>query len=215
MKYKINIHAHSIFSDGIASPYTMAIEAHRLGFTALVITDHFYGRKIPEFMSVNNMRVLKKACREAREILPVIIGLEVPFMGQEVLIFGGAAIKSILENGKPSPRELQNLRKETGCAVVLCHPGQDFEVTSPYIDGFEHYNSGSNLFENRLGDVRSFGTLEGKQRWCNSDAHQVPCMDKAYNIVDSKIENESDLIKYIKKGRQPEFFLKDKELRVL
>ena len=202
MKYKINIHAHSIFSDGTNSPYTMALKAKELGFTSLVITDHFYGRKIPEFMSVNTMRVLKKACSEAKEILPVIIGMEVPFAGQEVLVFGGAAIKSILENGKPNILEMLRLKKETGCAVVLCHPGEDFDLAAPAVDGFEHFNSGQNWFKNE----RSFGNLKILPSWCNSDAHNSADLGRAYNIVDTKIEKESELIRYIKKGKQPEFF---------
>lgn len=208
MKYKINLHAHTIFSDGINSPYVMALKAKELGFSALVITDHFYGRKVTDFMSRNSMRLLQKACREAREIIPVIIGLEVPFCGQEVLVFGGAAIKSIMENGKPNETEMERLRKETGCAVILCHPGQDFEIAAKYVDGFEEYNSGQNFSKTRAGVTRPFGPLEGKPRWCNSDAHQATCLSRGYNIVGSKIENESGLIKYIKKGSQPEFYVK-------
>jgi hypothetical protein len=32
-------------------------------------------------------------------------------------------------------------------------------------------------------------------------------LGRAYNLVDSKIKNEADLIKYIKSGKQPEFYL--------
>ncbi len=123
-------------------------------------------------------------------------------MGQEVLVFGGAAINSILENGLPTMEEILRLRKETDCAVILCHPGSDFEITEPAIDGFEHFNSGTDYFKND----RSFGILSGKQRWCNSDAHRVVDLEKAYNVVDSKIETEIDLIKYIKRGKQPIFY---------
>ena len=207
MTYKINIHSHTIFSDGINTPYKMAMKAKKLGFTSLVITDHFYGRKVPEFMSIHNMKLLKKSCREDSEILPIIIGMEVPFCGQEVLVFGGAAIKSILENGKPGKTEMARLKKETGCAVILCHPGQDFEDAAMFADGFEEYNSGVNFFKNKFGMTRQFGLLEGKQRWCNSDAHREQCLETAYNIVGSKIENEHDLIKYIKKGKQPDFYV--------
>lgn len=207
MKYKINIHAHSLFSDGRNSPLSMAIEAKRLDFTALVITDHFYGSNYPDFIGSNSMRLLKRACQEAREILPVIIGLEVPFCRQEILVFGGAAINFIIENGIPTPDELMRLKKETGCVVILCHPGNDFEEVAKYVDGFEEYNSAQNYFRNDV-EVRSFGALEGKQRWCNSDAHQSKGLSRAYNLVGSKIQTESDLIGYIKKGEQPEFIVK-------
>lgn len=206
MKYKINIHAHSIFSDGLNSPYVMALKAKELGFTALVLTDHYYGLDVPEFMSPVTMKHLKKAVTEAKEILPIIIGMEVPFMGQEVLVFGGAAIGSILRNGLPTMDEMLRLRKETGCAVILCHPGEDFEVTEPAVDGFEQYNSGQDWFKNG----RSFGDLMLKQRWCNSDAHRAIDLETAYNIVDSKIETESDLIRYIKRRKQHEFYCRSR-----
>jgi len=202
MSYKINIHAHSIFSDGKNTPFIMALKAKELGFTALVITDHYYGPEHPEFMSENSMRLLKKSCKEARKIIPVIIGLEAPFMGEEVLVFGGAAISDILENGKPTMDKLLQLKKDTGCAVVLCHPGEDFELTIPAIDGFERFNHGMDMFGSGR---RSMGSLENKPSWCNSDAHMADHLEICYNIVDTKIKNESDLIRYIKKGKQPKF----------
>jgi predicted metal-dependent phosphoesterase TrpH len=210
MKYKINIHAHTIFSDGVSSPYVMALRAKELGFTALVVTDHFYGSTCPEFMSVNSMRLLRKACREAATILPVIIGMEVVFMGQEVLVFGGAAIKSILENGKPTYEEMKRLKKETGCALILCHPGELDPDWLGIVDGFEYWNSGQNCFINRKGETRPLGKLEGKPGWCDSDAHSVDMLDWNYNLVDTKIETETDLIKYIKRGKQPEFYINDR-----
>ena len=206
-KYKINIHSHTIYSDGLNSPYVMALKAKELGFTALVITDHFYGRDLPNFMSMEKLSLLKKASREARKILPVIVGLEVPFMGQEVLVFGGAAIQEILRHGKPNMQRMLDLKSETGCAVVLCHPSSDFHFAVPAVDAYERVNGGSDLFV--CGNKkRGLGMLEGKQAWCNSDAHMVDRLDVCYNIVGSKIETETDLIKYIKKQKQPEFFIK-------
>ena len=213
--YLINIHAHSIFSDGVNSPCKMALEAKRLGFTALVITDHFYGADVPEFMSTNSMRLLKKACAECKEIIPIIIGLEVPVLGQEILVFGGAAIKQIMEHGHPrkmNEADLIKIKKETGCAMVLCHPGQDFTRAASVVDAYERFNSGQDFFRNG----RSLENLEGLQSWCNSDAHWTKCMGKAFNKVVTKIENETDLIRYIKSDKQPEHVIpaEDPDLRI-
>lgn len=208
MKYKINIHSHTIFSDGFNSPYVMALKAKELGFTALVITDHFYGRDLPDFMTLEKLKLLKKACNEVKKIIPVILGLEVPFMGQEVLVFGGSAVQNILEHGKPNMEQMLNIKKETGCAVILCHPGHDFHFAIPAIDGYERINGGSDLFI--CGDKkRSLEGLVEKPAWCNSDAHTSEKLELSYNIVDSKIETEHDLIKYIKKQKQPEFYVKN------
>ena len=203
MKYKINIHAHSIFSDGFNSPYVMALKAKELGFTALVITDHFYGLDIPEFMGKNSMRLLRKSCKEAKEVLPIIIGIEIPFMGQEVLVFGEAAISWILKNGLPTMSDMLEIKKDKDCAIILCHPGEDFEKACPAIDGYEHFNSGQDCFKRE----RDLGPLAELQGWCNSDAHTVDRLSRAHNIIDSKIETETDLIKYIKRGKQHKFYV--------
>jgi predicted metal-dependent phosphoesterase TrpH len=206
MQYRLNIHAHTIFSDGCNSVYTMALKAKEIGLSALVITDHFYGLEYPEFMTLEKYKILKKEAREAAEILPVIVGLEVVFMGQEVLVFGESAILQILTNGKPDMNTMLRLKTNTGCAIILCHPGE-FEFTVPALDGFEHFNSGHNYFPE---GKRDFGSLAKLPRWCNSDSHIKQDLETAYNIIDTEIKTELDLIKYIKSGKQPEFYIKGK-----
>ena len=204
-EYRINIHAHSYFSDGANSPYHMALKAKELGFTALVITDHYYGPGYEEYMHVNKLKFLRKACVEAKEVLPVIIGLEIPIEGNEVLIFGGEVIKRILENGLPTLSELYDYKADTNCAIILCHPAEEYTSLINVIDGYEHFNGGNNWFTNREPKG-----LEGKQVWCNSDAHMTKYLDNGYNIVDTKIQYEADLIKYIKKGKQHTYYCKNK-----
>ena len=92
MKYKINLHAHTIFSDGYNSPLRMGMTAKKLGFSALVITDH-YRNNAP--YSSYNFSLCQDACREVREIIPVILGMEIMVEGAEMLLFGGEAIKII------------------------------------------------------------------------------------------------------------------------
>jgi predicted metal-dependent phosphoesterase TrpH len=204
MKYKINIHAHSIFSDGINSPLGMALRAKELGFSALVLTDHFYGKKFPDVsMTSEKWYLFRKSVAEAKKVLPVITGIEVPMLNQEVLVFGSVAVQEILKNGKPTKEEVKIIKKTHHCALILCHPGTNLNDAAELVDGFEHYNSGCNFFKER-----NFGPLDGLPRWCNSDAHQKDCLGKAYNIVDTKIETEQDLIKYIKRGKQPEFYVR-------
>ncbi len=173
-----------------------------------MITDHYYGKGFPSYLSSSvskeSLLVLRKACQEARQILPVIIGLEVPVEGQEVLIFGGAAIKEIIKKGRPTREGLIELRRTTGCAAILCHPRDDFSELADAVDGFERYNSGVDFFQ----QGRDLGQLLGKQAWCNSDAHDVESLDIAYNIIDTKITDEADLVGYIKRGKQHELFVK-------
>lgn len=216
MEYKINIHAHTLFSDGMNTPISMAVKAKELGFSALVITDHYYGGDFNEYsLNLDKYRLLKKACKEAKNILPVIIGMEVAFYGEEVLCFGGGFIRSILECGEEAQgivnftmEQMMEWKRLSGGAVVLCHPGnnENWKKILPLLDGFEHYNSGQNWFSNR-----EFGVLSELTSWCNSDAHQIGGLDRGYNIVSNKIEKEHDLINYIKSRRQPKFHLRPRK----
>ena len=207
-KYKINLHSHTFFSDGKNSPYRMALTAKELGFTALVITDHFYTGSTSEWCSINTekMKLLKMAAEEAKEIIPVIIGIELAIEGEEVLVFGSAMVNRIMtveESGfKVTVEALRDWKKYVEAAFILCHPGneENWQKLLPILDGFEHCNKGFDWFPSR-----DFGCLEGLTRWCNSDAHEYDELSRGFNLVDSKITVESDLIRYIKREKQPEF----------
>lgn len=202
--YKINIHAHTLFSDGLNTPYKMALKAKELGFSALVLTDHYYGDKTKNSVSKISMMLLRKACVEAEDVLPVIVGLEVPLAGQEVLAFGSVAIRWILNNRLPTLTEIERLKENLGCAVILCHPGANYEKAASVADGFERYNSGQDFFR------KDRPLIDNKVSWCNSDAHCYDNLDSGYNIVDTKIETEHELINYIQSGKQPKFCVRGK-----
>ena len=211
MTYSINLHAHTFFSDGANSPLAMAMEANNLGHSALVITDHYYYGTSDRWTSLNEDRynLLRVACKEAKNIIPVIIGVELAFGGEEMLTFGSAMIQKIMAHdsiGKDLTVDLiLEWKKEYDSVFILCHPGnpENWARLTPILDGYEEYNSGQNWF----GDDRDRGALEGLVRWCNSDAHSASGLQRAWNFVDAKIENESELIRYIKRGKQPERYL--------
>lgn len=213
MKSKINIHAHSLFSDGLNSPYKMALKAKELGFSALVLTDHFYGDEFShkDQISLESLMYLKRCRSEIeRDIMPVILGVEIPLLGQEVIVFGYEAVIAILRNGLPTEESteglLYDLKFSSNCAIVLCHPKPICNKTKnicKLIDGYEHINGGFDFFKEI-----SHGILQGKQRWCNSDAHRANDLGQCYNILDTKIKNEFDLIKYIKDKSEHDFYIK-------
>ena len=209
MKYKINIHAHTFFSDGRNSPIEMARECKRLGFSALVLTDHYYGGAHPE-KEINNtiMHLYKKAIDEARTILPVIRGMEVAFMGEEFLLFGSTAIKWLLDtHSLKTVDDLKKMKDNHHCAIVLCHPMNRHDEFAHLLDGYERHNSGQDWFH----DDRPLGTLKGLQAWHNSDAHMFEGLKNGYNIIDSKITEEKDLIKYIRSGKVNEYYAQCEE----
>ena len=203
MKYKINLHAHSTFSDGSGTPTEMAIKAKELGFSCLVLTDHFYGHGVADkwrAMSIEKMPAYKEAIKEATKILPVIRGMEVPFHDEEVLVFGETAIDAIMKVGVLD--SIEELKAKHECAVILCHPlmesyneGECKHLDN--IDGFEMFNSGRDWFH-----LREMGVLSKKIGWCNSDAHTLKMMELGHNLVNECITTEQQLIKYITSGSE-------------
>ena len=88
--YRINIHSHTVFSDGANGPLMMALAAKKAGMTALVITDHVYTREVSSDWGVLTRfqyPVLRRLVNEAKAILPVILGIELAIEGEEVLVF--------------------------------------------------------------------------------------------------------------------------------
>lgn len=204
--YLINLHAHTYFSDGHNSPLAMAIAAKHIGFTSLVITDHCSSKcNTLSGLDTKKFDFLKFACKEAKKILPVIIGIELAIGGEEVLVFGSAMINKIMDtrdNGTPVTIDhLIEWKPRHYSAFILCHPHspENWERLKPILDGYEEFNSGDHMFANG----RDHHCLTDLVGWANSDAHQVANLGRSYNKVHSKITIEQDLIQYIKRGFQP------------
>lgn len=153
----------------------------------MVITDHFYGHEFSHTsqMSYDTMKVLRRSKLEIEKKIgiPVIIGLEIPFCDQEILIFGTSLINNILQIGIHQDLLLKN----ENCAVVLCHPrlsgSKAIENIRNLVDGYERINSG---FDYDVQDLKM-----------------------CYNITDLEIKTEIELINYIK-NYEPKFYTGEK-----
>lgn len=215
--YKINLHAHSIYSDGSATVTRMAHEYKKQDFCSCVITDHVYSQDHDYSMNVRKFEKQLEDAKQAEDFasIPVIIGCEFSIAKlEECLVFGTEAIRRLLkkrqarsENGIDptiSIEDLRAIREEYDCAMILCHPmlatyddranfieSKGHEV----IDGFEYINSGQIFFEKTRQVPEEFENLI---RTCNSDAHGPLCLDDCWNDIDEDIKNENQLIRYIK-----------------
>lgn len=216
--YKLNIHAHTFFSDGRNSPLKMALSAKELGFTALVVTDHYYPHHSREGCSTNTkrFRLMKKATIEASEVLPVITGIELAFGGEEMLVFGKDFIATILrhcdQGNELTVELLAKWKKRKPSACMLSHPihPNNWENLMPLLDGYERWNSATDMFPDKFRHTRPLHYLSHLPGWCNSDAHNHTSLSKAYNLTDVKIEDEESLIKYIREHNQPKYVVNGK-----
>jgi hypothetical protein len=147
--FKINLHAHTQYSDGQATIAQMAEACKDLEFTACVITDHVYmDDRRP---SVSQSQYLHKILPEAREVqekvgIPVIVGAEFSIgRMEECLVFGTQAITELysmrqeymnIKDAYLDIADLAYIRDNRDCAVILCHPsipvyGDNFSTFDP------------------------------------------------------------------------------------
>lgn len=215
--YKLNLHAHSEYSDGHDSIVDIAKAYNEYGFSSCIITDHVYSG---DHNISLNLEKFQRQLEEAKRLMdnngyPIILGAEFTVAKtEECLVFGTEAILELLkirqnqiEQGYLAPvsiDDLKTVRDKFDCAVILCHPnlpeyqteqGRDFIQIGgvDVIDGFEAYNSGHYFFKKREIPKEFDGLLQ----LCNSDAHSAKCLMRCWNLVEDDIKNEKSLISYI------------------
>jgi hypothetical protein len=152
MRYKLNLHAHSNFSDGGFSVKRIAEKYQELGFNTLVLTDHYYGMgpKKEAFsrdfdsshrksitLDREKLNLLRRQAKNITEKLGMgcIIGIEIGINKlEEVCVFGSDAIDAIFdlreERQDMGPddtiniSDLVDIRAKHPCMINLCHPGR-------------------------------------------------------------------------------------------
>jgi len=212
--FKINLHAHTDYSDGKHSLEAMVKGCKNLGYSACVITDHVLCTNIKGgtlTLKSFEQQVLEARAISAKLDYPVIIGIELGLYHEEVLIFGTTAIAKIMKlrdiklretgSGRPTLDELMEIKSQSDFAMILCHPMLNFELAptgwyeklAPMLDGYEQYNNSENRFCFR--EVPDF--LKGKKQTSGADAHYVENLSCGWNTVDENITTEEHLIKYL------------------
>jgi histidinol phosphatase-like PHP family hydrolase len=173
--YKVNLHAHSRYSDGGWTIPDMVKEYKEQGFCCAVVTDHLYSKNEDgDFHYCLNREKYEKCVEDAKKAaidfdFPVIVGIEATFMRcEEILIFGSKAIDKIFEywattktyldtntneywtSSAFNKETLIEIRNTLPCATVLCHPalGKIFYENKLWeiLDGYERCNSGYDFF---------------------------------------------------------------------
>ncbi len=216
--YKINLHAHSIYSDGNNIIDEIVAEYKKHDFSIAVITDHCY-RKSSVFydshlksISISPdtyLRASEDALRASnRYSIPVVIGVEFDLGYNEMVVIGSDAIKYLLDQREAGidicAKTMEYAKHKYNLSYILVHPNTEIRkndkyfiekrLTYPMLHAYELYNRACKFFddENPLPDY-----LEGKLALCNSDAHSLANISKYYNLFDSEPKNEYELINLI------------------
>lgn len=236
-RYKINLHAHTEYSDGANTIEEFALASKEIGFSVAVITEHIYD--VNWWPGIDYDKYVKQK-KEAQLIskkldYPIIVGSEFTIGEEECLVFGDQAISELLlrrqtrldkdaetkdrrdSRGVLTIKDFKEIKKRYFSAMILCHPSlkeKDSQGNSTFIsnggvdflDGFERYNSGRDMFHDDKPIPIEFKKLT---EFSNSDAHRVNRIDTGYNIFSEYITTESALINYIKTKKTVELYFKN------
>jgi len=217
MKYKINLHAHTRYSDGANTLQEMVFAYKHMGYCAAVLTDHHYTGS-PDLANYSmNLDEYSSACEKADKIskllnYPVIVGCEWGFFRcEEVLCFGRSFITALLSHTDVSIGKFKELKDTFGGACIVAHPilseNKFIEMGGhKVVDGYEGYNGGGDMFN---PDFRKLPPeFKDLRAYSNSDAHSINTLiDEGrrgdnYNLINEKIDDESKLLNYIR-DRKP------------
>ena len=192
LKIKADMHIHSTYSDGKASPLEILYYAKEIGLQAIAITDH------------NTF----KGAVKAREIAKGIPDPPIVVIGNEIRTqYGDVLVYCYEETDLPyTLPELIDKAHEENCLVVPAHPFDILRLgIGEYIyefngwDAIEVWNASASKRANKKAiEVSRLLELPGI---ANSDAHIVDYIGIAYSIIEVNEPDIEELFKSIRKNR--------------
>ena len=220
---KINLHAHTIYSDGHNSIKEMALKAQECGHVALVLTDHDYCffRDLDTEIPLEEPPECKflRECAEAEIIskklnFPIFVGMEISLYIEEAILFGREAILEFLKErdniidcfkNKQIPEF--NFRKHKH-ALIVVHPGighkaaQYAEILSAYdvFHGYEIMNHGVLWKPEAVSEMARI--MPKAKQFKGLDAHGVMIFERhpeCCNAINKALLTEDELIDWIVK----------------
>ncbi len=192
LKVKADMHIHSTYSDGRASPKDIVYKALEEGIRIIAITDH---------NTFQGAVQAKKFVKSLGEDIIVIIGNEVRTQYGDVLVY--CLEETNLPNTLP---ELIDRAHDENCLVVPAHPfdilrlgiGEYLFIFNGW-DAIEVWNASSNYGSNKKAlEVAKTLNLPGL---ANSDAHIPEYIGSAYTIIELKDFDPEEVFDSIRKHR--------------
>ena len=226
MRYKIKLHAHSLFSDGGNTVAEMFHQYKELGFKVAVFTDHYYNMPSRPDISLTRAKIEQQRIEVAKVAkaygMGGIVGIEVGISRlEEVVVIGTDAINRIMDlreerharmdpgEGDITIKDLEDIRNEFSCMINLCHPGRPERWIENgghnIIDGFEYIHMGTLMFDRWKRSTDSPNRkvpdeMKGKLKLSNSDAHHESQLHYNWNEIEQDIRSEAGLLAYVDNG---------------
>lgn len=192
MIVKADMHIHSLYSDGKASPLEIVLQASSLGLGVISITDHdtFTGSKVAvKYAKLGTYGVV------------VVPGVELRTDVGDILVYCEREIEL--------PRSIGPLidkAHEENCIVVPAHPfdiarlgvGEEIFKYKDW-DAIEVWNASSTKGSN-LKAIEAARIL-GKPGVANSDAHLLEEIGVAYSLIELEVQTPEGVLESIIKGK--------------
>jgi len=183
---RIDLHTHTIFSDGELTPSELACRAMETGHTAIAITDHVDITNI-DFVVPH----IVKAAELSNDYITVIPGVELTYvppnkidamakkaraLGAEIVIVHGETV------AEPVPARTNLMSVKSSNVDILAHPGhitlEEAEIAAKNDVILEITGRMGHNITN--GHVANMARKAGAKMVINSDTHQVG------NLMDEK-----------------------------
>lgn len=213
--YKYETHMHTSEASGCASSSgaEMAEKYKELGYTGIIVTDHFFNgnsaidRSLPWEQMVDGFcRGYENAKKRGDEIgLSVFFGWEYTFDGTDILTYGldRQWLCSHPETMSLNIIDYIRLVKRSGGLAIQAHPFRErdyirmIRLFPRWIDGMETYNaSDAGSMSNELAAhvARSYGLAETS----GSDSHSINGINCGGMMFENKLSDIDDFISQVK-----------------
>ncbi len=213
---KLNLHAHTKYSDGANTMWHMADMAKKLGHVAFVATDHDYMMTPEKY---------EDAVRDAAQITAggflCVAALEISIVYDEAALIGTEACRAWLKAMTKAPQEgyfasrenyyqerreyqlavLHDIVRVHRCALILVHPGgAPIPALFQVLDAYEIMNSGTRWDKSEIDVLAKL--MPSARQVIGMDAHSSAWMRhetmSACNDVDFLAKTEEDIIRWVK-----------------
>jgi hypothetical protein len=213
-KYELHMHTKEISICARTGAAEMAHVYHRLGYTGIVVTDHFLNGNttVPaEGAWEDSVEMFCKGYESAKEMgdkigLDVLLGWEYSLHGTDFLTYG--LDKDWLlchpECVTLPIREYFDLVHESGGYIVHAHPFREahyidmIRLLPRHVDAVETKNANRTDFENKMAEL--YADSYGLAKIAGTDNHVG--LQEIMSAVEfpKKISSEKELVEYLKKG---------------